>query len=105
MKKIIETTKIVRELLENIPATRDDDNLLWWKTLEITGNFYEIPVGKLTVEYVLTRIYEMRLPTFETVSRARRKLQEKYPHLKGSEGARKRRREKELLFEEYARNG
>ncbi len=106
MKKLLETTKLVKGILEEKPETRDDDNLLWLEALRATVRDWKYgnKMCDLTLAYVLTSIHRLGLPPFGTVSRARRKLQEKYPELRGSEQARRKRAKREEVFLEYARN-
>lgn len=106
MNKILNTTKLVKTILTEKPETRDDDNLLWLEALRsATKDFkYGSKMADLTLAYVLKSIHSLGLPSFETVSRARRKLQEKYPELRGSEEARRHRAKRETTFKEFARN-
>jgi len=47
---------------------------------------------------------EYRLPSFESITRARRKLVNKYPGLKPTEKVQKARKEEEVIYFEYASN-
>lgn len=67
------TIDIVRELLETQPGLRDNDLLLMstiWKSQSNILNFFH-------------RFETGRLHTPESIRRARQKLQEDYPHLRG----------------------
>jgi hypothetical protein len=65
--------EIVRELLENKPELRDNDNLLmstiWKQQSNILNFFHRFETG--------------RLHSPETIRRTRQKLQEDYEHLRG----------------------
>lgn len=107
MKKLLNTTKLVKEILTDKPETRNDDNLLWLESVRaVVKNFkYGNKMTELTFAYVLKNIHSLGLPSFESVSRSRRKLQEKYPELRGSEYVRRKRSEREKVYREYAKNG
>ena len=106
MKKLLNTTKLVKKILEEQPETRNDDNLLWLEAIRETAYekdcVYALDFG---IASLMRNIRFLGLPSFESVSRARRKLQEKYPELRGTEKTRRIRAEREKTFEEYARNG
>ena len=106
MRKLLKITELVKGVLEEYPETRNDDNLLWLETMREAAYknncVYALDLG---LTYIMHNIRALNLPTFESVSRARRKLQAKYPELRGTERARKRRAEKEIIYKEYAKNG
>ena len=72
----------IKELLEEYPITRDDDNKLvcniWWK--EAGGH---LVVQKLMAHDFLSKIANGSLSSWETITRIRRKLQEELPALRG----------------------
>lgn len=87
----------VELLLCEFEKTRADDMAL-----------YAMYLNKHEVD--LVRVFNNRgyrimkgISTFESVSRCRRKLQEKYPELKPSEESLAIRKEQEKVFKEYAR--
>lgn len=85
----------VEELLINNPNTRDSDNLL-----VATFYFYEIGgKDKLMNTSAYDFLKEMsagRLTSFESISRARRKLQEQNPSLRGKSYNEKQELSKEI---------
>lgn len=103
MKKILITADLVKRLLEEKPETRSDDYLLWAETILATMRESECPLNNLNMIYVLKHIRELKIPDFGTVGRARRKLQEKYPELRGSERVRKGRAKREVAFKGFAK--
>lgn len=107
MKKLLNITELVKGILEEKPETRNDDNLLWLEAVRaaVQDKKYGNKMTELTFAYVLKNIYTSGLPSFASVSRARRKLQEKYPELRGTERTKRRRAENEKKYREYARNG
>lgn len=82
----------VKEVLETRPETRDDDmklySLIVHRTIGLPPNvtFYEATFNH--------RKYN--LPSYESVTRARRKIQELEPHLRGT-----RRKARMKMEEEY----
>jgi hypothetical protein len=82
----------VNEIMEAIPETRDDDNLLLCTFLKSDEDYDEL---------VLKRIMEDRIATrFKSVERCRRKLQRENPKLRGS--AWERRHEAAEEFKNYS---
>ena len=62
----------VKEILEDYPDARENYTHLYWI-------FY----NERDFFHILAEIRSKRLPSFEAVSRARRKVQEDHPHLRG----------------------
>ena len=85
----------VRQILIDLPETRDDDMKLYaafcirHDYALADGNFYE----------VLNTARQRGLPSYESVTRARRKVQEKEPELYGYR--RKVRQEEEKNYREF----
>ena len=92
---IIETR--VKELLENVYETRNSDELLYVTYLE---TYHYIDFGK----NVFVNYKEYNLPSFKTIERARRKLQEKYSYLEAELKTEENRKYKETEYKEYYKN-
>lgn len=98
-KSLQSTSALVKEILEKFPATRDNDQILYYRVCEainekaLTSNF----------GYVLLHRKDFELPSIETVGRCRRKLQEKNPDLRASSKVEGFRAEREAEFREYAK--
>ena len=77
----------VKFLLERYPEVRDSDKLLW---LAYNCHFNNLKEVTLTGEYVHFKAWLMReeVPAFESLSRARRKLQEQFPEFAGDKAKR-----------------
>jgi|TARA_R110000823_G_C15914307_1_gene498056 hypothetical protein len=89
LNAIIKTSGKVEELLTNNPALRDDDNKLvakiWWQESNAStfkDFLIEFGAGKVTTPGAITR--------------ARRKLQEHNPDLRGNLYAKRHKNEKEV---------
>jgi hypothetical protein len=77
----------VQEILESKPETRDNDMYLaaivWYRQC---GNRYDRNDVSFTDFLHILRNYKKEgILTFETISRVRRKIQEKFVHLRGEE--------------------
>jgi hypothetical protein len=99
----------VEYLLREHPALRGNDDVLYlevlrkihpyWNNGRITTNIENMPIGEFFAERK-----NMKLPTYESVSRCRRKLQEENPALKPSEAIQKGREVQREKFLELAKN-
>lgn len=97
-KKLYKLEDIVKPILEESEDSRNDDYYLYCKVLESTNP----EAMKHSLFSCLMRHKELGLPSYESVSRVRRRLQAKYPHLE-SERTRKRRMKETEAYIEYAR--
>lgn len=86
MPKLYDT---VKELLETIPETRNSDQVLVWTVYGILGYAKD---GAITKASFLHK----NIPPFESISRARRKIQELHPDLQATPAVQAKREEKEL---------
>lgn len=93
------TEEIVKDVLIKFPETRSDDFLLIFAVyreinfnLAIMDRFSEVMINHS----------RYKLPSFHTITRARRKIFEKYPELRPEKVTRKR-KELEEDYKEYAR--
>lgn len=75
MARITKVQPIVYEALITRPETRTDDYIL---VLEVYKHFISV---EMSFNTVLEHHIELGLPSFASIVRARRKLQEKYPEL------------------------
>lgn len=98
MKNIGTTSEIVREILEEFPATRNSDNLLYIKVVErIDKKLIYKPMVDL-----FTNSKKYGVPPFESVRRSRQKLQADNPWLKANETVAAERLVNEQIVEAYA---
>lgn len=78
MKNIKQTRGLVRDVLERYPDTRNSDNLLYIKVVEsIDSDLIYKPIQDVLLH---TKAYG--IPPFESVRRARQKLQADFPSLR-----------------------
>ena len=95
MKKLFSTVDDVKQLLTKYPPLRDDDERLManiWNTH--IGNLEDID-GK----EILHMLANHKLPSYESISRCRRKIQEIYPHLRGEKWDQRHKRAKTIKKE------
>lgn len=97
MGKISQYENSVLYLLVNFPATRSDDKLLYYKLLREEGFS-----TNLTLENFLIGS-GCKYPNYDSVTRCRRKLQERFPELRADAVTQNKRDEAEVDFQRYAR--
>lgn len=98
MSKLNTMEKIVLKILEDFPDTRKDDYILYY----FVCRYNNTTVLTKTLGTALLNHNELKLPSWETVTRCRRKIQEKRPDLVAPDTARKRHKEEET-YREYAK--
>ena len=89
----------VRAVLQENEDARNDDMVLYLALC----NLYLKDAGTMPLAEIMTRHKELGLPSFESVGRTRRKLQEKYPELLGSVRMQKIRAKGEKAYRRYAK--
>lgn len=80
--KLRNLEKVVEQILRNDKLSRKDDCYL---ILEVVRNIYPYEVGKTFTQVMFNA--KSKGISFESITRARRKLQKKYPELKDEEVA------------------
>lgn len=86
----------VAQILRDYPRARDDDNLL---IALVYRNFYN--VGAASFFEVMAEFKTLELPSPESITRYRRKLQEEMPLIYGASGqTRKERAKEERIYRE-----
>lgn len=87
----------VAKILTEYPHARDDDNFL---IAILYRNFYG--VGGASFFEVMINMKRLELPSPESITRARRKLQEEYPLIYGASGqVRKERAREQKEYRKY----
>ena len=99
MNNIGQTSAIVKQVLEEVPATRNSDDLLYIKVCSrINPNALRSPFSE-----VLCKRKELNLPPFESVRRSRQKLQADFPELAAVDSVEYQRVVNESIVRNYAR--
>lgn len=104
MKDLKTTTALVRSILEEDEKARNSDSYLYLQVLNTVANKKHIDLSKIHVVDFLLNLSKSPFPPFESVRRARQKLQKKNPHLAPCKAVEKLRAENEEAFLEYARS-
>lgn len=98
MKNIRRTNRIVRVVLEQHPETRNSDNLLYVRVVEnINANLIYKPFQELFMH-----AKDYGIPPFESVRRARQKLQAEIPELKAKKEVESERKTNEQIVKDFA---
>lgn len=98
--KFIDVKKEVEDVLFGCVDARDDDYVLYDELAKNLGyNVQDMKVGEL-----VKLMYIGKLPTFECVSRTRRKLQESNLILSGTMTTKERRKKNEEKYERFFGN-
>ncbi len=108
MKKRTElknTTALVKDILEQDQKARNSDSFLYFQVLKRLGKEKDLDLDYVSVTVFLLNMAEWGFPPFESVRRARQKLQAEYPNLCASEKVAELREENEKAFREFAREG
>lgn len=82
-QQLISITNLVKTILETNPQTRNSDSLLYLKVLEHVAIQKDLDLSAFSVSYFLKHMKNYNFPCPETVRRARQKIQNQYPELKG----------------------
>ena len=98
MNHLKDLEKIVRSILEEVPATRGSDDLLYiWVCYKMGFSMK----GRDAQDFILN-YRKMGLPTIESVGRCRRKIQAENEILKPTPDIQLRRKESENSFYHYS---
>lgn len=107
MSRISKWERLVRLVLEESTTARENDRFLYLCVLRLEGFAPE----SISLEEYLKfgkgvqqgRYGESPLPNYDTITRVRRKMQEKHPELRAPQRTQAIRSEAEGEFREYAR--
>lgn len=103
MGELGKTTDLVHSILRVSQESRDSDSVLYCKVLERYGIKLGIDFTRVSVASFFKSYKNYNIPSIETVGRCRRKLQEEYPELRGSDAVEAQRGAREKQFRHYAR--
>jgi len=90
----------VKHILEMDSEARDDDFILY---LDVCKRYTDVPVWAVSFEEAMINRKEYGLPSYEAITRARRRVQQKYPELRGNRYEKRMERQADFL-DEYARD-
>ena len=75
------TTALVKSILEQDERCRNSDSFLYLKVLSVVAEQKGIDIEMMSVPFFLMNLHGAEFPPFESVRRARQKIQEHNPHL------------------------
>lgn len=93
------TTNIVKEILENDEKARKDDFYLILRVIQRTNP----EVRNMNFNILLENAELLRIPSFASITRARRHVENKYPELVDEETNKIRRREEKKYKEKFSK--
>ena len=96
MGRISKYENLVLSILENAPSSRGNDKILYYLVLKHLGFSTTVTLG----EFLTNDTF----PNWESITRVRRKLQERRPDLLPPEKIKRMRADAEEDFIEYARS-
>lgn len=99
MKRMKDIEIKVADILYKYPESRANDFVLY--ALYIKENNAEL--SRVGLIYALMEAKKLNMPNFESITRARRKIQQRNPELKPPHKTEKIRASRELDFRKYAR--
>ena len=94
---------VVQHIMENDKQSRNDDDYLYLKVLELYGKAKGVNIHTMPASVFLKDRASYGFPPFESVRRTRQKVQERNPWLKANEQTQAHRNAKEQTYREYAR--
>jgi hypothetical protein len=104
MENLKTITGVVKSILAQYKQTRNNDGLLYLKVLEHYSHENGVDIRLLSVPYFLREMRSMGFPAFESVRRARQKIQATYPELAACEAVESLRTANQEVYREYARS-
>lgn len=102
-KELYTTTELVKEILINDVNARNSDNYLNYLVLKKIGEQKGIDIDHMSIMQYLLNLSKWGFPPFETIRRARQKIQAEYPELAASSTVEGYRTINEEKYREYAR--
>lgn len=103
MNDLKNTTALVKALLERDERCRNSDGFLYLNVLHTIAYQKNISLRLMTVADFLMNHYGTNFPPFETVRRARQKVQSENPNLAACKSVKEFRAENEAAYRAFAR--
>lgn len=99
---LVNVTALVKSILEQDQRARNSDSFLYLRVLKHIESEQREKLSGVTVFDFLLNLQGKVYPCFESVRRARQKIQREYPELAASEEVQSYRAENEAMYHEYA---
>ena len=106
-QQLINISKLVLEILQTDTQARNSDHILYLRVLQRVTALTDSPVSprSMSVDYFLKNMKDLGYPPFESVRRARQKVQRTYPELKPCDKVKICRSENEKEYRVYSTHG
>ncbi len=101
---LVNVTDLVKNILEKDQRARNSDSFLYLRVLKHIESEQREKLNGVTVFDFLLNLQGKVYPPFESVRRARQKIQRAYPELAASEEVQAYRAENESIFYDFARS-
>ena len=98
MRELQKLTDIVKEILQEDESTRSSDKYLYYA---VCKRLNDTALDDKLGDFLLT-FSDYNLPQFESVGRARRKIQAQFPELRPKEDIQRGRYERSIDFQKFA---
>lgn len=102
MNDLKNVTQVVKEILKTNEKARNSDSFLYLEVLRFYAYKNGTSLNMISVPYFLLHMDDLGYPPFESVRRARQKIQATYPDLAASKKVEEYRTENEKTFKAYA---
>ena len=102
MYNLKDTTALVKSILEQHEECRSSDSFLYLKVLRVIAKEKNITLEFMTIPDFLASYHGKQFPPFESVRRARQKLQAAHSELAACKKVQEARLENEAVFHDYA---
>lgn len=103
MKRLRDITQKVKGILIENKQTRNDDNVLYLHVLRKYGEEYGIDIDSMSIPMLFLHCNALRLPSYKSVERARRKMQEQHPEIWCDDDTQRLRDKQEMKYKKYAK--
>lgn len=101
--RLMSTSKMVKDLLTTSPQCRDSDDILYLHIIRKVGTEKGLDIDKMSIPMLLLHCRDLGLPSYNSVERTRRKIQELYPELAGCDKVEGHRKVNEEVYRTFAR--
>ena len=102
MNDLKSTAALVKSILEQDSRCRNSDSLLYFRVLSVVAEQSGVDLNSVSIPLFLLEYHGKAFPIFETVRRARQKVQQHYPELAACEAVQEARAENEMKFRTFA---
>ena len=105
MGDLRKVSDLVLRILQQDADTRDSDDILYCRVLEHYGKRMGVDFNRVSTISFFKNARRYKIPSIETVGRCRRKMQEEYTDVRGTDNTVRKRQDRAKDFVDYARKG